>query len=59
MTADRALCIHIARVYLRECRWRRLHPGTCGFWHFLSSAQWYRQRAAGMPREPAQGGLFG
>lgn len=55
---ERDLCIRIARTYLRECRWRRLHPGTKGFWSFLASAGWYRRRAAGMSSEPQQGGLF-
>lgn len=55
---ERDLCLRIARTYLRECRWRRLHPGTKGFWSFLESAQWYRKRAAAIPRNPEQGGLF-
>lgn len=56
--SERELCIHIARTYLRECRWRRMHPGTAGFWSFLNSAACHRRRAMEMTREPKQGGLF-
>ena len=55
---DREQAILIARTYLRECRWRRLHPGTAGFWSFLASAGFWRRQAASIPHEPAQGGLF-
>lgn len=51
----REIAMHTARVHLAEARRRR---GTSFFWTLLAWAANARRRAAAVPVDPVQGGLF-
>jgi len=63
---ERELQIHVAKVQLAECARRRHGPldrdgrnvNRDFYWSLFGWAQARRRKAAAMPREPMQAGLF-